>query len=1081
MLRHQLLQHVLLSLSFLALLGLPLAGFAQDLPLGTDRELSDRWQSTHWGGPFQVDSTILEQRFRDELERCEAPADVYEEISCHLFDGLQKMETGQLQPGREALGRCLELLEEENDFLGKTLILLAMAEAERYFQWSEKAMGRYKQAVDLVEDLATSDEPLRLESFRLFARLSGQPEAIFDQAAPMLQIMRPMFVNLVEVLVRDTYGMALLDTGQILTARFQLERAAKLSKGLFGLYDGQVLDHLALVYQRDGDFERAMELFIEARTAAERMRNLGQLFGVLDRMAELELERGRYEAAIAVYGDALAVARQAGHSSKEAETLLALSDLRGYLGDIESARNHLGEAFGAAKRSADPWVLAQAQMSSATLAFWTGYYEKAISSLESALDLLDTLSIQKPEVAFTRVSALIFLCQTYVLLGRREHIEAKAGEALTLATRFDFREGMALSQAMLDWSPEDDPEESGELMIDLSSVLLASTSPSLRHLGRQAEAVFRSWPAPTGDDPGDTESPFPFLRMAARIGAAIEAGREERFEDGIRILQEFVADSADVGHRDLAALGSLIEGAFLWKVGQKQEAATRVVQGLSGMEEIVGDFLVDEVITIFMAGYRNWLFDVTVEILVHAGHPERAFDIVERSRARALLHQLGNQRLAPHDAVSDIRHRLDKLSRELKASVRNGASKEELEAQRIVYDELEVRAKLDHPEYADLKSIEPATLTELQDRLLPPETTLVSYFFTREGLLAWIVDRDRTAIERLQIDEDFTSNMLCYSRRLGRPSRGAELLEGCRATETDRLERRYYDQLWRSLAEHVRHENVIIVPHQELHYLPFAALRNDEGKFLSELNTLSYLPSISVLRHIDRKHSSFEGRALILGDPVTSNSVDAGLPKLDGARKEAESIARILEARAWVGEQATEAKIWQAQGQVDVLHIAAHGIFRPLVPRFSRLALAKGAGHDGSLEVEEVYRALNLEGVDLVTLSACQTALGDLTAGDEIIGLNRAFLYAGSPAVLSSLWKVDDEATAVWMESFYQHLLNGVGYAEAVRQAQEATRAHPRFEDPHYWAGFVLTGDPHRRWEKSLAETLETESNREEL
>ena len=109
-----------------------------------------------------------------------------------------------------------------------------------------------------------------------------------------------------------------------------------------------------------------------------------------------------------------------------------------------------------------------------------------------------------------------------------------------------------------------------------------------------------------------------------------------------------------------------------------------------------------------------------------------------------------------------------------------------------------------------------------------------------------------------------------------------------------------------------------------------------------------------------------------------------------------------------------------------------------------------------NLEVHEVY-GLNLKQTDLVVLSTCETHLSDLSAGDELVGLTRAFFFAGTPTVIASLWRVDDQATAVLMERFYRRLQAGRGKAAALRQAQLDMLVD--YPDPYYWAGFVLSGD----------------------
>jgi hypothetical protein len=111
------------------------------------------------------------------------------------------------------------------------------------------------------------------------------------------------------------------------------------------------------------------------------------------------------------------------------------------------------------------------------------------------------------------------------------------------------------------------------------------------------------------------------------------------------------------------------------------------------------------------------------------------------------------------------------------------------------------------------------------------------------------------------------------------------------------------------------------------------------------------------------------------------------------------------------------------------------------------------------LQAEEAY-GLDLKGNQLVSLSACETNVGELSAGDELVGLTRAFFFAGTPTILSSLWSVDDAATAALMTAFYKHWQAGAGKAQALQAAQAEVRANPQWVSPFYWAGFVLNGDP---------------------
>lgn len=139
-----------------------------------------------------------------------------------------------------------------------------------------------------------------------------------------------------------------------------------------------------------------------------------------------------------------------------------------------------------------------------------------------------------------------------------------------------------------------------------------------------------------------------------------------------------------------------------------------------------------------------------------------------------------------------------------------------------------------------------------------------------------------------------------------------------------------------------------------------------------------------------------------------------------------------------------------------IVHIAAHSDFQPQNPLFSAILLAADEQEDGRLETHEIFN-LNLDQTDLVVLSACATHLGELSRGDELVGLERAFFRAGTPSLLSTLWRVDDKATAALMERFYIHLRAGRPKAESLCLAQIETRIE--YPDPYYWAGFLLVGD----------------------
>jgi CHAT domain-containing protein len=192
-------------------------------------------------------------------------------------------------------------------------------------------------------------------------------------------------------------------------------------------------------------------------------------------------------------------------------------------------------------------------------------------------------------------------------------------------------------------------------------------------------------------------------------------------------------------------------------------------------------------------------------------------------------------------------------------------------------------------------------------------------------------------------------------------------------------------------------------------------------------------------------------------------------PALPGTQVEVEQIAdKLPGAQLYTATNATEVVVKQ-QVQPSILHIATHGFFTasgeidPLLQSGLILAGAaaggqSGSDQDGLLTALEVT-GLNLRGTQLVVLSACETGLGQLAAGEGVYGLRRAFVLAGAQSQVISLWKVDDTATQVWMVDYYDRLLSGTPRDLALRQTQQAFLNSDQYRHPYYWAAFIGSGD----------------------
>jgi hypothetical protein len=439
--------------------------------------------------------------------------------------------------------------------------------------------------------------------------------------------------------------------------------------------------------------------------------------------------------------------------------------------------------------------------------------------------------------------------------------------------------------------------------------------------------------------------------------------------------------------------------------------------------------------------------------------------VAERARARAFLASLVEARARleptlPADLLAEERRLLADISR-LQAAERRGAATIEdtsrLAAAEAGLEALELRVRTELPRFGEMRGLAPASLAAVQGALAPGEV-LLEYFLADAGSHLWIVDRGSVTHHPLP------------------PA--AELEDGVRRAYTDlldpastpRLDTLASELLGPLTAGRPAPETLLVVPSGILHYLPFEVLPLAGGPLVEHAAT-SYLPSASALVELRaRPVEPAPPRLLAVGDPPSTGEPAArraglagvrGLGALPHTRREVERIRSRFGKRwstALLGPAAAEGRLKaEPLDRYSVLHLAVHGWIDARSAARCGLVLGPGPGDDdGVLQVREILR-LRLA-ADLVTLSACQSGLGELVTGEGMVGLGRAFFYAGSDSVVASLWSVADDASADLMVAFYDGLADGLPKAEALRRARLSLRRDPRWAHPYYWAPFVLLG-----------------------
>lgn len=340
--------------------------------------------------------------------------------------------------------------------------------------------------------------------------------------------------------------------------------------------------------------------------------------------------------------------------------------------------------------------------------------------------------------------------------------------------------------------------------------------------------------------------------------------------------------------------------------------------------------------------------------------------------------------------------------------------------------------------------------TSLPD--IPEDAALIEFFFSGDDILRFHVDASGIRGERLVGAVSRVEHLLRTFRMNIEATIYAGMHERNHLSNHARaILGRISQHLLCNLKLSPGCRSLVIVPHGFLHYLPFHAL-HDGQRFLVEQYAVTYAPSAAIYGICRSRGTRMRRRKAI----VLARSTGGNLPHIE---EETSAIAGVLSAEVYRDREATRSLLELESRTAGIIHIAAHGSFRPEAPMFSYIQLA-----DGPLTTADVFQ-LKLRAA-LVTLSACDTGRVVLGGGDELIGLSRAFLYAGAAGLVVSQWRVDDHSTAALMERFYRHYSQrraSRGPANALRAAQLALIHSDNVQDnawehPYFWAGFQAIG-----------------------
>lgn len=502
-----------------------------------------------------------------------------------------------------------------------------------------------------------------------------------------------------------------------------------------------------------------------------------------------------------------------------------------------------------------------------------------------------------------------------------------------------------------------------------------------------------------------------------------------------------------------AASGQI--GRLLLQTGRAAEAVPYYKKSIDSVESVRSLLESEEFRSSFFEDKRR-IYAGMIVALLQAGDQGEAFSYSERARSRAFLDILGSKvQLARSGTLLEHERALQARVSVLRALIADQGTdspgrerlRKEFEEAQKAYNDFLTKVRSENKEQASLMNVEPFTLKQVQE-LLEPGVTLLEYFVVEQQALLWVVERDRLRFVRIPVSRnDLVAKVTALRDTMYQVAEKEQ-------------SRQYSQELYRLLIEpalpHIQGKELLIIPHDVLHYLPFQALASDKGRYLIQDYPIYYLSSASLMQFTrEKRRAGKEGKeekALVMGNPSLGDEAY----NLRFAEREAKEVVRVYPKSAvYLRSKATKSRAVSLSPEYDILHFAVHGELNQDDPLSSGLLLVGEGKEGGKLKASEIF-SLNLK-ADTVVLSACETGLGKITNGDEIIGLTRAFLYAGAPSVITTLWKVNDRASYELMREFYANLKT-LKKSEALRQAQ--LKIMKEFPQPFFWAAYELNGEP---------------------
>lgn len=774
---------------------------------------------------------------------------------------------------------------------------------------------------------------------------------------------------------------------------------------------GKIELNLAIIASRQGRHTESLQF---CESASERFKSAGETTWLL--MAENDLaislaELNRFDEAEERYRSALEIARREEQHLTEAELLASL-------GNLQTFRTRYGEALESLELSRQKYNDLKMPNRSVTA-------DLEIAEIYQMLNLTEEAS----EI-YSRVTEAL---KEFGMRGEEARARLNSGRlAFTLG---DFSH----AESELDRAAELFAEEQNESGSGHARLLKAQL---LRGQARNKEAL------------AELELSSQTVQRKEHPRLAIESDylRGDLYrelgdlENSSRLLTEVLSAASEAEQQNVVT-NSLVSLAKLAITSNDiPEAKTYLERAIESVEKL-REPIPAEVFRMSFLADKLSPYELSAKLALESGDDEKAFVLLERARSRTLFERL----YRPEEGQTDDEKEYKRLREKLNWYYSSLGNSEEGEA-RLQNEISLLEKKLVSVSLADSSVKRKNALIsagtdwknfvgDLQPRMDESEI-LIEYYQMDGKISAFLVDKKQIRHYDLGISEVEVFELIeglrfqFESMRFGDAGGFEEQLK----ERADSYLSELYDCLIEPFEDEIENKLLVVVPVGPLFPVPFNALL-DGNEYLIEKNEVLISPSAAIWSILQTRGSAMSWPWLVF------SYADDNAPQI---AREAEMIARnTANATIFQGQDSKISMYFENAKRASVIHLACHGEFRADNPMFSNLRLA-----DGFLTVDDISKT-TLK-ADLVTLSACETGLNRIFAGEEILGLARGFLGAGAANVMMSLWTVDDESTLELMEGFYADYRNSGQGTRALRAAQRQLISKERH--PYYWSPFVIIG-----------------------